>query len=111
MSCDAIKAQIQKFDKANDFNIDLYQNLKSQYNQLPSPFTTSGRPLAEAVRAAAALETEFKKLSKLKFLFIQTIYKKSDTTKPVLKAEITGCCLDRHSGRPVQIENSILAAL
>ena len=40
-----------------------------------------------------------------------TIYKKSDTTKPVLKAEITGCCLDRHSGRPVQIENSILAAL
>ena len=57
------------------------------------------------------VETEFKKLSKLKFLFIQTIYKKNDSTKPVLKAEIIGCCLDRHSGRPVQIENSILAAL
>jgi acyl-CoA thioester hydrolase len=57
------------------------------------------------------VETEFKKLSKLKFLFIQTIYKKSDSTKPVLQAEITGCCLDRHSSRPVQIENSILAAL
>jgi hypothetical protein len=62
MSCDAIKAQIQKFDNANDFNITLYQNLKSQYNQLPSPFTTSGRPLADAVREASALETEFKKL-------------------------------------------------
>jgi acyl-CoA thioester hydrolase len=57
------------------------------------------------------VETEFKKISKLKFLFTQKIFKKNNSDKPVLTAEVIGCCLDRHLGKPIQIENSILAAL
>ena len=57
------------------------------------------------------IQTQFKKISKLKFVFEQNIFKKSNPHKPLLKAEVTGCCIDRHLNKPVQIENSILAAL
>jgi acyl-CoA thioester hydrolase len=57
------------------------------------------------------VETQFAKISKLKFLFKQKIFKTSNDNKIILDAQVIGCSLDKKSRRPIQIENSTLALL
>ena len=57
------------------------------------------------------VETQFAKISKLKFLFKQKIFKSENSSKSILDAEVVGCSINRKTKKPIQIENSILALL